>query len=236
MKEAYYFSHDSNSRNDGKILFMRMKHGMRGYGIFWSIVEMLRNESGYKMRLQCERIAFELHEDSELIASVINDFDLFVVKDGFFWSESLLRRMKMKEKKSDKARESALKRWNKDNESERNANALPTQSESNASKVKESKGNINKAFAADANLDLKGYSIYLYDRIKEREASRNTLFMQCKINLERRNEIWDAFINNSIQNIPLIEDEKHAWNAFKKFIIDNQKDYRKDGKSNFTGF
>lgn len=96
--------------------------------------------------------------------------------------------------------------------------------------------NNKRAFAADANRDLKEYRLYLYERIKEREASRDTLFMQCKINLERRNEIWDAFINNSIQNIPLIEDEKHAWNAFKKFIIDNQKDYRKDGKSNFTGF
>lgn len=96
--------------------------------------------------------------------------------------------------------------------------------------------NNKRAFAADANRDLKEYRLYLYERIKEREASRDTLFSQCKINLERRNEIWDAFINNSIQNIPLIEDEKHAWNAFKKFIIDNQKDYRKDGKSNFTGF
>lgn len=236
MKEAYYFSHDSNSRNDGKILSMRMKHGMRGYGIFWAIVEMLRDESGYKMRLQCERIAFELHEDSELIESVINDFDLFVVKDGFFWSESLLRRMKMKEEKSNKARESALKRWNKDNESERYANALPTQSESNASKVKESKENNNKAFVADANKDLKGYRLYLYEQIKQKEVSRDALFMKCKIDVKLRNEIWEAFINNSIQNVPLIEDDKHAWNTFKKFIIDNQQDYQRNGKSTFEGF
>lgn len=139
MKEAYYFSHDSNSRNDGKILNLRIKHGMRGYGIFWSIIEMLRDESNYKMRMECERIAFELHEDSELIRSVLQDFDLFIIEDGFLWSESLLRRMQMKDEKSNKARESALKRWNKPVESERNANALQTQSDGNASKVKERK-------------------------------------------------------------------------------------------------
>lgn len=238
MKEAYYFSHDSNSRNDGKILNLRIKHGMRGYGIFWSIIEMLRDESNYKMRMECERIAFELHEDSELIRSVLQDFDLFIIEDGFLWSESLLRRMQMKDEKSNKARESALKRWNKPSESERNANALQTQSDGNASKVKESKVKeiTNRAFVADANKDRKGYYTYLSQTIAGKEVSTESLFLKCKIDIDRKKEIWNAFIENSILHVPLIEDEKHAWNTFKKFIIDSQEKYKVNGKTNFEGW
>lgn len=131
-KDAYYFSHDSNSRNDEKILSLRMKLGMEGYGIYWAIIEMLRDSTDYRMQLQCERIAFELHTNSETIKRVINDFNLFDNDTEYFWSESLLRRMEIKEQKSNKARESAKIRWDK-------AKAMQTQSEGNAKKEKEIK-------------------------------------------------------------------------------------------------
>ena len=96
--------------------------------------------------------------------------------------------------------------------------------------------NNKRSFVADANKDLKGYRLYLYEQIKQKEVSRDALFMKCKIDVKLRNEIWEAFINNSIQNVPIIEDDKHAWNTFKKFIIDNQQDYQRNGKSTFEGF
>lgn len=97
--------------------------------------------------------------------------------------------------------------------------------------------NQNVAFVADANKDQKDYRMYLYNTIKdEYQISRDQLFAKCKIDLSRRNEIWNAFIENSIENIPLIEDQKHAWNSFKKFINDNQETYKINGKANFTGF
>jgi len=34
-KEAYYFSHDSNARQDEKIIKLRMKLGWEGYGLYW---------------------------------------------------------------------------------------------------------------------------------------------------------------------------------------------------------
>jgi len=131
-KEAYYFSHDSNARNDEKILSLRMDLGMEGYGIYWSIVEMLRDANNYTMRTHYERIAFELHTESEKVRSVINDYDLFIIDGTTFYSESLKTRMKKKEEKSLKASESAKKRWS-------NTNAMRTHSERNAIKGKESK-------------------------------------------------------------------------------------------------
>jgi hypothetical protein len=137
-KETYYFSHDYNARTDEKIKLLIRKHGLRGYGIFWAIIEDLYNNAN-ALRLDCEGIAFELREDIETIKSVIQDFDLFQIKDNYFGSLSVQERLNKRLSKSAKARETALLRWNK---SEGNANAMQTHSEGNAikeSKVKEKK-------------------------------------------------------------------------------------------------
>jgi hypothetical protein len=96
--------------------------------------------------------------------------------------------------------------------------------------------NNNKAFVVDANFNEKEYRSYLFNLIKnDYEKSRDELFLKCKIDISRRNEIWENFIKNSILNVPLIENEKHAWNTFKKYITDNKEDY-KIKHSDFKGF
>ena len=96
--------------------------------------------------------------------------------------------------------------------------------------------NNNRSFRVDANKDVKEYRKYLFDLIKNKAISRDQLFYKCKIDLSRRNELWEAFIRNSIENVPLIEDDKHGWNTFKKFINDNHKDWQVKAKSNFNGW
>lgn len=137
-KEAYYFSHDSNAKDDPKILQLRMELGWEGYGLFWALIELLRNESDYRMRTHYKSIAFALQTQEDTIKKLINDFDLFVINEQYFWSESLLKRMELKEERSEKARESAKKRWNQNND----ANAMRTHSEGNADamQLKERKG------------------------------------------------------------------------------------------------
>ena len=48
-KEAYYFSHDANARNDIKIKAMMSRYGYEGYGMYWAIVEMLRETKDYEL-------------------------------------------------------------------------------------------------------------------------------------------------------------------------------------------
>ena len=134
MSDTFYFSHDYNSRSDEKIKKLIYKHGFEGYGLYWAIIEELYQNAN-AMRLECERIAYELRTDEERIASIINDFDLFVTDGEFFHSTSIEKRLKMRNEKSRKASESAKARWN-------NANAKRTHSERNA--IKESKGKENK--------------------------------------------------------------------------------------------
>ena len=94
MKETFYFSHDSNARSDEKILPLRRKHGSRGYGIYFMILEMLREANAYQMLNDCSTIAYELKEDDEIVKDVIENFKLFkFTNDGFFYSESLKERM-----------------------------------------------------------------------------------------------------------------------------------------------
>jgi len=141
MKEAYYFSHDANAQHDPKIIKLLSKLGWEGYGLYWAIVERLRNEPDYTLECDYDCIAFALRTHSDCIKSLVEDYDLFIIEDDIFYSESLLNRMKQKDERSEKARESARKRW------KRNANALRTHSEPNAikeKKVKESKVNKKK--------------------------------------------------------------------------------------------
>jgi hypothetical protein len=149
MKDAYYFSHDANARNDPKILALRSVYGYEGYGWYWALIEMLREQRDYKLKLDgkydCNAYAMQMQCTADAVKKFINDcifeFELFDSDGVYFWSNSLIRRMGLREEKSDKARKAALARWEKDKEphSERNADAMQTHSERNAIKGKESK-------------------------------------------------------------------------------------------------
>ena len=134
MKDAYYFSHDSNARNDQKIMALRMEFGVEGYGIYFMIIEILReNESYYLQIKDIPQLAFEFRCDLKTVESVINDYDLFVIENDKFTSESLINRMKAFEEKRLKRVVAGRKGGN--------ATAMLQQKSSNAtaSKVKESK-------------------------------------------------------------------------------------------------
>jgi len=111
-KETFYFRHDYNARTDRKLINIIMRHGMQGIGIYWCLVEMLYEECGY-LPLEYERITFELRTDAEVIRSVIHDFDVFENDGDKFWSNAVLERLRWRCEKSEKARESINKRWDK---------------------------------------------------------------------------------------------------------------------------
>lgn len=122
-----YFTHDSNARNSSKLISVRMKYGAEGYGIYFMLIERLREEDDYSSLADYERLAFDLRVESAKIKSIVEDFDLFeFTEDGKrFYSISLNKRMEFKDKKlnqlSEKGRRAAAKRWNneKDNEKEK---------------------------------------------------------------------------------------------------------------------
>lgn len=112
-----YFSHDSNARNDEKIIRLRMRHKSAGYGVYFMILERMRDENNYMCAKDYNLIAFDLREDAALVKSVVEDFGLFVfTEDGkYFYSESFLNRMKKKEdvneRRSMSGKRGANSRW-----------------------------------------------------------------------------------------------------------------------------
>lgn len=242
-KEAYYFSHDSNAKDDPKILQLRMEMGWEGYGLFWALIELLRNESDHRMRTHYKSIAFALQTHEDSIKKLINDFNLFEIQDDYFWSESLLKRMELKEERSEKARESAKKRWNKDND----ANAMPTHSERNANamQLKESKGKEIKEIKEKENklnedshnvifrelwnnrIWLEGLAINWKAEIKEVQDHLNTFRKECILKADfKENEklAKEHFFNWVKRGNPIPKKESVKENIFEKIYQDMIKE------------
>jgi len=116
-KHTSYFSHDSNSRNDEKILAVRMRHGAEGYGVYFMILERLREEDDYTITKDYNTLAFDFRVSSALIKSIVEDFNLFTTTpDGKrFYSKNFMERMQLKDqasrKRSDAGRKGMEARW-----------------------------------------------------------------------------------------------------------------------------
>ena len=134
MKNAPYFSHDANAIIDKRIIKMRRKYGLEGYGLYWVILELMRQEPDYRLTkdedtyIQVETlcgpsIAVEAYVDDCI------EIGLFAEEDGYFYSRSFLARMTAKDDQSIKRQQAAKKaassRWG-------NADAMQTQCEGNA--------------------------------------------------------------------------------------------------------
>jgi uncharacterized protein YdaU (DUF1376 family) len=139
MKKTY-FNHDSTARNDYRVVKMRAKLGMEAYGIFWALLEMLFTEENKLCIDDYDSLAFGLQCDAKILKQVIEDFDLFVIEDGCFYSKRLNKQIEEINAKSNKAKENASKRWN-------NAVAKQTDSRRNASivEVKVDKSKVKKS-------------------------------------------------------------------------------------------
>lgn len=158
-----YFPHDSNARNDAKILKVRMKYGAEGYGVYFMLLERLRDDSEYMSVKDYNMIAFDLRVDASLIKDIVENFGLFAFADNgeCFYSESFNKRMLIKDEVSNKraaaGKKGAAKRWNgkaiaKPSSENSKAIAKPPEDDGNKSKVKESKVNKNKT---DSQADVR---------------------------------------------------------------------------------
>lgn len=153
-----YFPHDSNARNSEKMVELRMQHGAAGYGVYFMLIERLREAADYSCVVNYNSIAFDLRVSAELIRSVLRDFRLFAFfqtdEGERFYSESLRQRMKpmdeMRVQRRNAAAISVAKRKERA-ESQRSFNARSTLVAENentrstdvaqkSNKVKESKG------------------------------------------------------------------------------------------------
>lgn len=134
-----FFKHESNARNDEKLLAVRIRHGMEGYGVYWAIMEILRDANNYTIKQDYQSISWELHISEELIKTIVEDFGLFDVQDGMIKSVKLCCEMEEADRRKEARRKSGIlgmqSRWGNKNNADEKKTATPkkkrTQSDSN---------------------------------------------------------------------------------------------------------
>lgn len=122
MKDAYYFPHDSNARGDPKTKFLISVYGMKGYGMYWVLIEVLRDQDGFKLPVNnitlsslADDFRISFDEAKKFIDDCIYEFTLLKTDSKFMWSDSLIARMqkmiKSREKRSAAGKKGMESRW-----------------------------------------------------------------------------------------------------------------------------
>ena len=167
MAKKAYIPHDANARNSKKMLRLRQRldpvKALAAYGLYWMLVERLRDEEDYVCERDYQMLAFDFRADAEFIREVVEDYDLFdLSEDGkTFTSHGLEERMAAMEKKSSAGRKGAAARWNEKEveigrEMARNGKNMANADFANGTsdginKIKENKINKNKCSSSSSS-------------------------------------------------------------------------------------
>lgn len=227
-----YFSHLQNARNTPDILKIRMKYGAEGYGIYFMILERLREDKEYMSVTDYNVIAFDLRVDASKVKAIVEDFGLFVfTEDGkYFYSETLNENMDIKDeikrKKSEAGKKGAAKRWGNKNVTDaiaKDSTAIAQPSKNIARKEKEGK-------------------------VKER-VSNNTISLLNKMLKIKVDSKFLTKINSNINTDKLIEElSKSKWvcdnfnlntvsNSFLVKLCNGEyRDFKKSNSNKFNNF
>lgn len=144
-KDAYYFSHDSNAKDDPKCVLLIEQLGLEGYGIYWVLIEVLRDQPEYKYPLALiPAIARRYNTTSEKMKTVIGNYGLFNVDENDFFSLSLMERMKYYEYKKELARSAGKKSAEARALKSGSTDVQPTLNDGSTSKVDVSISNESK--------------------------------------------------------------------------------------------
>jgi len=119
MKDSYWFKHDSNAGRDLKLLEIGQIYTHWGKGIYWDVIEVLREQSEYKfdkskLQVLCGMIVCNDYIKFQNWYKDCLRIGLFIEDDKYFFSKSLMERMKYWESK----KKSGLKAKSKRNRSE----------------------------------------------------------------------------------------------------------------------
>lgn len=172
-KDAYFFPHDINARNDPKILAMRSVYGSQGYAWYFMILEILREQPDYKLKLndftitilagQCQT---KTQKMSVFVEQCCTTYQLLTNSNNELYSDSLIRRMRKVDEKRELGRKAASIRWDKVNG--RNADALPTHTEKDTTAMQTQYGRNTNQINTNTNTNTSnnGYAD-LIDKLQQ---------------------------------------------------------------------
>ena len=112
-----YIPHPSNCRVSSSLLSLLVKEGAAGYGVYWMLLEVLRDAPDYRIEYDREVLSYSLHlNDANLLGRVCEQYKLFDIgNDGNLSSPWLCSQMQAyderKKKLQEAGRRGAAKRF-----------------------------------------------------------------------------------------------------------------------------
>lgn len=181
MKEAYFFSHDYNARQDPKMQEVLMDYGVAGIGIYWCIVEQLYEQGGRMALSSIKAIAFALHVAQDDVRSIVMNYGLFDNDGKEFWSPSASRRLDERREIIEKRAKAATKRWSK-NAKETDTDANASKNDANAMQMHE-KNDAMQCYRKESKVK----------EIKEKENNNNSLCIAQSATEQERERFLEIF-------------------------------------------
>lgn len=203
-KDAYYFKHDSNARNDEKLLVVRRMHGMEGYGTYWAIIEKLRESKDYTLSKDYDSISWELRVDEDIVKKIVEDYGLFTVTDDKFYSSRLCSDMTEWDEKKEARRQAGIigmqSRWGKKDKEENEIKVLKEEVATKKTKEKKYTKEETKLHS-----DCKKYFDEVYKQYKDIDFYWSAKEVTAIVNIiaqikfymkeEQRNDLDKVFLN-----------------------------------------
>ena len=222
-KDAFYFPHFCNARHDRKLKRVQKELGIEGYGIYFMLLEILREQTDLRYPLsEIDLLADEFGTSEQKVKVVICNYDLFQVDENQnFFSFKMIIYLQPYFEKSERAREAANKRWNNANAY---TNAIEMQSNSNASKVNKTKvkeTKLNKI--KESKINIREHVFILQSELDK----LNSEFLEHEVNwmLDKLN---DYKASKGVQ----YKSDYHAINMWvKKAFEKEKKDFIKDNNT-----
>lgn len=164
---SYFLSIDLNLPQKIEVVKLTHKLGHSGLGLYFQILLKLAQQNDYVLSCDYELLAFDLRCDSEAIKQIVEDFGLFEIGNGVFFSPYVCEKMEELEKKKDQKRQagiaSAMARKRAQKKIEQRSNSVPTedQQEGEQKSTKEKRREENKKESKQKK--LYGENVHLTD-------------------------------------------------------------------------
>lgn len=152
-KDAYFFPRFCNARHDRKLKRVIKELQVEGYGIYFMLLEVLREQTDFKFPLSdIDLLADEFGTSEQKVRTVISNYGLFDVdEEQRFFSMKLVFYLQPYIEKTERARLAANKRWSNTKQLQQPdakayANALQMECASNAQAMQgeEKKGEVGE--------------------------------------------------------------------------------------------
>jgi hypothetical protein len=158
-KDSFWFKHDANARNDMRVIDLRAKHGFEGYGIYFAILEVMREQDGYRLPVSKRgHLSIALGDGAQLISSVLDsciECGLFESDGEYIYSTSFIKRMaNWEQKKQNGSTGGRPPKADKNQPDNRNDNLNDIQGDKLIKTIREEKSRKDEKRQEENSLDL----------------------------------------------------------------------------------